>query len=575
MITITKPTIHYDEQQASAILSPASLVVVKAGPGSGKTRTLIGTVDHLITKGVHPSKIMMITFTKRAAIEMQERSSCSVGNISTIHSMCCKFLRKLGADFSIWDEQDAKRAMHKICTDIDNEITKKQSANIYKEFCYNMSTLQKPPNKIKEYAINYKKYMYDCNALDFCHLQYAFYMKILRDKKYRKEIQSRFPYILVDEYQDINAIQHNIIKLLQSKYLFIVGDIDQSIYAFRGGSPRHFKEWQRNPQADCITLHNNYRTHESIVMRAKCLMGKLTQSEIRHIIPSTRCNTVHSSYNNVLREVLDCVKRNIYFGEGDICILCRNNSDVMQVQCLLANHKIKCKVSKYIDVFNRAVVKDIFSYLKLSHNKNDNMALARIINTPARGIGKKRLNDILSQDKPYEYAINKYKKLKEFDEEINNIISIDTLVGKIEYIASDIIKVSERNIIECLVPIAEGYDNINDFMDTIHLMEADTEDTEDEAIKIMTIHSAKGLEFDAVILYNVSSGILPDTRLRANQTMKEKVVEERRLLYVGMTRAKKTLDILTKAYHRSQFINDLEGKYAYRRFRRGEYITWQ
>ena len=626
---------NLDPVQLSAVTITEGPVVVFAGAGSGKTRIITSRIAYLLEKGVSPGEILAVTFTNKAAREMKERIenlTPRAGSmlVSTFHSACCRWCREFGSrlgydsNFSIFDEQESKAALKVVVSEFSShpeDILEELYSFIQRSKTKGLTPLdiedrssylrdQIPQLGIKIYQ-KYQEYLSLCNAMDFGDLILNVLILLRRDLFVADVLEKRYRYILVDEYQDTNASQIELITRLASRHknIFVVGDDDQSIYSWRGAEASNILEFNSVfKDARVIVMDRNYRSSACIVEAAGALIShnitraeKNLHSQIKsdELISFYKVSDDESEAKRVVRSIYE--EKNIY-PYNNVAIFYRTNSQSRLIEDELCYQGIPYQLYGALKFYERAEIKDIISYLKLMVNSSDNMSLKRIINTPTRGIG------VVSVKKVEQLAIKKGCSMmevirscgSEFSKSVSDKLkSFYKLIEDIRYLFSnkDIgIVQALKNMLEMIdysgflkkkYPtnyldkmdnvyelissvgrfVSKGEDvSISDWLQSVLVSEENPSSTLD-GVSIMTLHMAKGLEFDRVYIIGLEEGILP----HRNNLEGVALEEERRLMYVGMTRAKKKLSLYSASqrfrfnYYMyndvSRFIEEIPKKY--------------
>ncbi len=619
-----KKMIDLNDQQKEAVMHKNGPCLVIAGAGSGKTRVLTMRIVNLIEQGVDSYNILAITFTNKAAKEMKTRVNemidCSNSFIGTFHSLGLKILREnyseLGYEknITILDSDDTNSIIKKIMKNLD--IDPKQVSPYYiknrisfiKNECLTESQITQffntPPEKIAlkvydEYQVLLKKN----NSVDFDDLLTLPVFLFQNNKDILNHYQDKFKYILIDEYQDTNEVQYKLSRLLANKYnnIFVVGDQDQSIYSFRGANYKNILNFENDyKDAKVIKLEENYRSTNTILNAANDVIKNNKQRKEKNLW-SGNGDGIKIKYLRSYDEkhevtlILEEIKKLI--GEGiskkNIAILYRTNAQSRVIEEMFLKSNIPYKVVGSYYFYNRSEIKDLISYLRMILNNNDDISLRRIINTPKRGIGVATLNALEKEAKEKNIsimeAINGGKELEfknliirltkesenlSLTELIDYILTETNLKSSLENNKDLESELRLENLLE-FKSITSSFEertgsvNLGDFLEEITLMSdmSDYKKSDDE-ITLMTLHSAKGLEFDIVFLIGMEEGLFPHSNALID---KEEIEEERRLCYVGITRAKKML-YLTNAKRRmlygketvnspSRFIDEIDEKY--------------
>lgn len=617
---------NLNEKQQEAVKETEGAVLVLAGAGSGKTKVLTTRVAYLINeKGVNPRNILAITFTNKAATEMKERISKMVENsnkiqISTYHSLGLLFIRenceKLNyqSNFTILDSEDTLTLIKKIMKEkgiddkafnpraIRNAISSAKNELIDAK-SYEKYALTEFEKKVYEVYLNYEKRLKLGNSLDFDDLLMLPIILFKNNPDILSKYQDRFEYILIDEYQDTNYAQYMLSKLLSAKYknIFVVGDIDQSIYAFRGANYKNILNFEKDyPNNKTILLEENYRSTKCILNVANDIIKNNKQRKEKNLwtqnndgekITYHKAENEKDEANYVKNEIQKLIDNGVE--KSNIAVLYRTNAQSRIIEEELLHHNIPYKVVGSFYFYNRKEIKDLISYLKLIYNPHDDISLLRIINTPKRGIGLKTIENLtlkaISENKSIYEAIDSGKELqfKNIIEKIKQKQEELSLTELIDYILNETglkqelenektieaeIRLENLNEFKTVARNFEdkyGIISLDEFLDSISLV-SDIEEHKDNkgVITLMTIHSAKGLEFDYVFLMGMEETLFPH---RNSLLDSEQIEEERRLCYVAVTRAKKKL-YLTNARKRmifgdisynppSRFINEINEEY--------------
>ncbi len=595
-------------------------ILVLAGAGSGKTRVLTRRIAHLVlAHRVDPASILAVTFTNKAAGEMRERVQGLIGEmarrawVSTFHSTSLRILRRhavdLGypADFVVYDSDDVKNVMAKILRERNIDIKKNPPQSYLKRF-ERFKTDYLGPEAImsrvrnsreQEIAELYQAYQNELimsGAMDFTDLLFNIVRLFDQNAKVLDLYRRAFRFILVDEFQDTNPIQYRFLRQLSELHqnVLVVGDDDQSIYAFRGANPQSMADFKRDyADVQVVKLEENYRstqvildTAHKIIERNSVRMKKKlwTRQEGGELITTYVGNREYDE----ARYVATQIKRRIALGvsESEIAIFYRTNAQSRALEEALVHAAIPYKVFGGLRFFDRKEIKDILAYLRLMINPRDSQALIRIINTPPRGIGPKGVQQVvevlpfhggdcfvaLREVGAGNQAIGKfYAMLDEFRSHLGPV-GVGSLVEKIVEQTGYIKKLTElkdytaQSRIENLrelqgiatemeAQFENPFEQVSAILDRAALMASDEsvapEDPNDQKkyVSLMTLHLAKGLEFDCVFFTGLEAGLIP--HYLAGDTP-DGVEEERRLAYVGITRARKKL-FLTRCESRTLF----------------------
>ena len=596
-----------NENQRKAAEKIEGPVLILAGAGSGKTRTVTYRIAHMIKeKNISPLNILALTFTNKAAREMKERAEELIGEensynlvVSTFHSFAVRILKTYserigyGRNFNIYDVDDQKSIITKIKKEMNikddiapgriaNRISKLKEDGVGLDEVSRQLDLKIPANRLF-YDI-YKKYdevLKANNAMDFSDLLLNA-RRLLDDKYVLDIIQNRYQYIVVDEYQDTNNIQYEIINLIAEKYrnICVVGDEDQSIYAFRGANIENILNFEKDyPDAYTIKLERNYRSTKRILDTANELIRNNKSSKGKKLwtdgsegekIKIFNAKTPYDEAEFIVKEIKAKSKSGVDY--KDMTILYRTNAQSRVLEEKLLEGNVPYKIYGGMQFFQRKEIKDILAYLNLLNNRNDNHNFYRIINVPKRSIGEKTLEKIAEianeRNIPMLDALQFVDEtnirgavkntLKDFYNMIQGIyLSLDELsvkevfdevITKTKYFDSieDNKEDRVKNIEELLNSIIElekrnPHISLADYLDMVSLTASTDEMEENENfVKLMTIHSSKGLEFDYVFIAGMEDGLFPSCSFESSE---EDIEEERRLCYVAVTRAKKELYI--------------------------------
>ena len=598
---------NLNDEQIEAVKHNEGPCLVLAGAGSGKTKVLTNRIAYLIESGVRDYNILAITFTNKAAKEMRDRVYNLVGDVSsfigTFHSLGLRIIREncgylnLPSNFSIIDSDDVLTVIKKILKDM-NLDTKQYSPSYIRNrisFIKNQMLSEMELDKFFNTPIDkivvdvYYKYnerLIASAAVDFDDLLLMPVRLFEHNKDILEHYQERYKYILIDEYQDTNPVQYKLSKLLASKYknIFVVGDMNQSIYAFRQADYHNIVNFEKDyANAKTIKLEHNYRSTNNILNAANDVISHNKERKDLRLYSDKGDGpkiTYLRSYDEKHEISLVIDEINKLYLDGyepkDVAILYRTNAQSRAIEEVFASKGIPYKIYGSYYFYNRKEIKDLISYLKLIYNDKDEISLRRIINVPKRGIGDSAIKDIelranLNQCSMYD-ALESKKEL-EFKDIIESIkktsenLSLTELIDEVldksgmkkELEDSHLIEDETRleNLME-FKSITASYEertgsvNLGDFLEEISLVSDQANHTEDgNVVTLMTLHSAKGLEFPVVFMVGMEEGIFPHNM----SIMEDNIEEERRLCYVGITRAKEKL-YLTNAKRRMLYGKD-------------------
>ena len=587
-----------NDAQKDAVNTLSGPVLILAGAGSGKTKTLTHRIANLIKNGVAPYEILALTFTNKAAKEMRERlaglldannSFSFMPWMGTFHAICVKILRieaaevGLSTKFVIYDTDDRlsliKRAMKKLKINdknlkpraVESAITKAKNEGKDPEDL--VADAYYPQQKqIAEVYAEYEKERQKADAVDFDDLL-LYVAKLLRQRKdVRLKWREKFKHILIDEYQDTNHIQYEIVKLLvnDERNICAVGDDWQSIYSWRGADFTNILNFEHDfPGAKVIKLEKNYRSTQNILDAAQKIITKNLQRSDKVLYTDAGKGapiTIQGLRDE--QEEAQWVGRQILKSGrslSDFAILYRTNAQSQAFERAFVTLRIPYKLVGGVRFYDRKEVKDIIAYLHLIVNPNDVVALSRVINVPTRGIGEVSLQRILNGDLSH-LTPKTMKVFESFNKVLNDLRQkyaveaspadiIEELLQKIAYRDyindGDKLKAEEKNEnLTVLIGEAGAYSTLDEFLADAALMSSTDESVGENAVTLMTLHAAKGLEFPVVFLVGMEEGLLP--HVRSMDESADDIEEERRLTYVGMTRAMQEL-YLTYAMSRYSF----------------------
>jgi DNA helicase II / ATP-dependent DNA helicase PcrA len=605
-------------------------VLILAGPGSGKTRVITHRVAYLVKLcGVSPQHIMAVTFTNKAAREMRDRLGQLLGQgaealtLGTFHAICARILRREGmvvgldSGFVIYDEDDQLSLIKQIMEEL-NLDSKQYAPRALRSAISAAKSRLVSPGGYAEWVSSYfeeivhrvyqryQELLSRGQAVDFDDLLMRTVQLFQSHPQILSRYQSKYVHILVDEFQDTNIVQYMLMKQLAGKYrnLCVVGDPDQSIYSWRFADLRNILSFEQDyPEAKVVFLEQNYRSTKTILEVASEVISANKQRKPKELWTENEDGasvTVIESYNaeeeaqcvvNEIEKLIDQEKMSL----KDCAVMYRVNAQSRALEETFMRYGVPYKLVGGTRFYQRREVRDIIAYLRLIHNRNDNVSLVRIINVPARGIGQRTISHLQSWAKAHDTSL--FEALKQagrnviaspdsagakkslhpriaqalagFDALLARLIaqsrelSLSRLLDEIlehsgyrEYILSRE-EGEERweNVME-LKNVAGEYDGLDPeealptFLEKVSLVaDIDELDEKADAVTLITLHQAKGLEFPAVFIVGLEEGILPHRRSFDDP---EEMEEERRLCYVGITRARKRLYLL-RCYRRSLF----------------------
>jgi DNA helicase-2/ATP-dependent DNA helicase PcrA len=581
------------QKEAARHLDGPALVV--AGPGSGKTRVLTHRIAYLIKEHkIDQSNILCVTFTNKAAGEIGERIRNLLGKgtklswSGTFHAICARILRKkgyyLGIPFSyvIYDRDDSVSLIKNIIKDLGMDKKKIKPYAVLAMISGAKSELIGPDDyqtyargffqkKVAAIYFEYQKRLKKNQALDFDDLLFETVKLLRAEPQVLQEYQKQFNYILVDEYQDTNKAQYVLTRLWggPKKNIYVVGDMSQAIYGFRGADYRNILNFETDyPEATVYNLERNYRSTQNILDAAKRII-KNNSSHISLDLWTENgagekiINYTGASEYEEAQYVADKIveKHRQGYDFNDIAVLYRTNAQSRNLEEHFIKNNIPYKIVGGTRFYSRREVKDVIAYLRVVHNPEDTISWQRIINVPRRGMGQKSVAalseknwDIAEIEKQAKIPFGKWLEQKE---SLSTMELMDLIVEDVSYLAwlddgSDEGKMRVENIKE-LRTVARQFVNLAEFLENVALIESSNKANPDQfnAVTLMTAHASKGLEFPIVFIIGMEEGLFP----HANSLMeKEELEEERRLCYVAITRAKEEV-YLTRAYNRLYFGN--------------------
>ena len=616
-----------NKEQLEAVEHVDGPCLVMAGAGSGKTKVLTTRIINLIEDGINDYNILAITFTNKAAAEMRDRVRNMYGDvrsfIGTFHSLGLRIIREnyelcgLFNNFNIIDSDDVLSIIKKIMK--NNNIDPKKFSpyairnkiSFIKNELLSDAELDKFFNTefdkmVKNIYFKYQSILADSNVVDFDDLLAKPVILFREHKDILEKYQERYKYILVDEYQDTNPVQYKLTKLLANKYknIFVVGDMNQSIYGFRQADYKNIVNFEKDYK-DCkvIKLEENYRSTNNILNAANSVIANNKERKDLRLwsehgdgvkVKYIRSYDERHEVTIVINEIKKLLENGYH--RKDIAILYRTNAQSRVVEEGMLSNNIPYRVVGAYYFYNRKEIKDLIAYLRLIYNTHDEISLRRIINVPKRGIGEaaiKTLESTALLNNTSMFESLSTKKELEFKELIEDLIKDSNSMSLTELIDSIMEKTHMKeeleldksldselrldNLMEFKSITAsfeekEGCVNLGDFLNEISLIADLSEHKEsDDEVTLMTIHSAKGLEFTVVFLIGMEEGIFP----HANSLLEDNgLEEERRLCYVGITRAKEIL-YLTNSKRRmlygkdtmnppSRFIDEIKSDYIER-----------
>lgn len=614
-----------NERQRAAVTAGMGPVLVLAGPGSGKTRVLTHRIAYLIQDmGVPREAILAVTFTNKAAGEMFRRTQDLLGepivkrNLGTFHAICARLLRvegnhtPFGRDYVIYDTDDQEAVMKQAIAELNIDPKKYSPRRILGAISAAKNELITPSefqaldyfNEVVKRAYQrYQSILLDNNALDFDDLLMQMVMLLRENDSIRGKYERLYDFILVDEFQDTNSAQYELVAMLGDplKNIFVVGDEDQGIYAFRGADYRNVLQFRHDyPNAQVVLLEQNYRSTQIVLDAARAIIDKNPNRTPKALFTDRGAGkqiTVQESYNetfeaNFIVGEIQGLRDHDKYDWDDFAVMYRTNAQSRAIEEAFIREGIPYRLVGGVGFYKRREVRDLLAYLRFINNGSDKVSMTRIINTPRRGIGEKSLadfqqwasNDCESYGEAFEKLIKgepcplparSTRLFAEFALDVarwRELAAQGDLVGLVDRLMSDIgynlylneISDSEEqfidrqeNVQEFRGLLAAAYEanlSLTEFLAEQSLV-ADVDALADEmnAVTLLTLHSAKGLEFPVVFLAGLEEGLLPHIRSLDDA---DGLAEERRLMYVGVTRAEDLL-FLSYAFRRRMWGNDM------------------
>ncbi len=625
--------------QQKAVFHTEGPLLVLAGPGSGKTRVITYRIAALIDSGVQAHNICAITFTNKTADEMRQRAivlgtsaegrrfAVTQPHISTYHSLCVRILRwyadkaKINSNFSIYDETDQAKCIKQAVKDCELDTTNFPPARMLDAISSRLKNNLIDVDKFKDIADDfftqslcriydrYQSILTEQNALDFDDLlmKTAFLLQDCPDVC--SELSNRFKFLLIDEYQDTNRAQYVIAKALVSQHnnICATGDPDQSIYRWRGADIRNIINFERDwPNAMVVKLEENFRSTSNILTVADNLIIHNQNRKEKRLVPTKQGgkDAVISAFEDEAEEARAVAQRvEELAGEGaslrDVAVFYRVNAQSRVLEEAFIQNKIPYQIVRGVEFYNRKEIRDMLAYLKVIVNPDDEIALLRIINTPARGIGKTTIDRVRAyaglHKKSFFDALKKAQSIDSLSQAPKAKIAGFTnmlekfkkdATGEVAPLAERVFTESglEKSLRESGPDGQNAIDNVNELINAAALYDKETEqpllvdylhqialfsdvdayDTSSNRVALMTLHTAKGLEFENVFIVGVEQGLLPHERSSAGED-DEELEEERRLFFVGITRAKTGLHISYARYRtiRGQLLRTIPSQFLF------------
>ena len=589
-----------NQPQAEAVLYDNGPLLVLAGAGSGKTRVITYKIArYIFDLGISPYRIMALTFTNKAAREMKTRIEKLVGDsirglwAGTFHSVCARILRSekvFGGNFVIYDVDDQKRLIKQVLErlglsenslyshgEMQARISGLKNKMVTPEMFSRLIRNQMDDEFGKVYHL-YEAELKRNNALDFDDLILKTAVLLSQNQNAREKYQSTFQYLLVDEYQDTNLVQYEVIKLLSGKHknVTVVGDDDQSIYSWRGADLRNILEFEKSfPDAKLVRLEQNYRSTRTILKAANAVIKNNKKRKDKTLFTELMQGPLIDLYSmeDEKFEAQEITRLLRSAKLGDSAVFYRTNAQSRPIEDALRNAGLPYVIVGGLRFYERMEIKDVLAYLRVIVNPSDSISLARIINVPRRGIGDKTLDRLrafadeknetlyfalehleemgdlsareMSTLGSFREMVREIKKRKELEPLLEFVGSVMELTGYLEYWRNSEEDEAEdrlENLSELINAVREYIDRsenptLENFLEEVALL-SDIDNLKDENqdfVTLMTLHASKGLEFARVFIAGMEEGLFPIVR---DDEVKEDYEEERRLFYVGLTRAK-------------------------------------
>lgn len=616
---------NLNERQREAVMIDKNPALILAGPGSGKTRVLTHRIAHLIHElDVDPRAIMAVTFTNKAAKEMRERTELLLQypitgkvTLGTFHAICARILRREGQHtaygdrYHIYDTGDQEAVVKQALSELNLDPKKFTPRQMLGKISEAKNELITPPmfraldytgEVVKRVYDRYQAIMLDNNALDFDDLLMQTVFLLQDDEAIRYKYQMLVQYLLIDEFQDTNIAQYEFMRLIGAPQnnVFVVGDEDQGVYAFRGADYRNVRRFREDyPDATVVLLEQNYRSTQNVLDASRAVIERNPNRTPKRLFTDRDGGaliSVYEAYNERMEaehitEQIDRIARKQKRNYRDFAVMYRTNAQSRAIETAFVQQGIPYRMVGGVGFYKRREVRDLISYLRVVDNANDKVSFARIINVPRRSIGEKSLHDFQTwatmEGGNYQEALMRVmqgesplsarlvRPLSEFAGQLLKwqalanegrlLDCLDAIIGDIGYrwylqeISDNEEQAIDRgeNVDELrgLVKKAQEADiSLNVFLTDQSLVSEVDELAEDvDAVTLLTLHAAKGLEYPVVFITGLEEGMLPHMRSLEDPDGME---EERRLMYVGMTRAEDELH-LTYAFRRNLWGSDL------------------
>jgi DNA helicase-2/ATP-dependent DNA helicase PcrA len=627
-----------NSRQREAVVHEGGPLVVFAGAGSGKTRVITFRVAHLISAhDVAPWRILAVTFTNKAAGEMRERLLSLLGEqgaavqVGTFHATCARLLRRhgesfgLSKDFTIYDDQDQLALVKRVLRDLGLDEKRYQPKamagriNRAKQEVQGPDDMETPDSwaeVVRRVYTTYEERLHQANALDFGDLIYRTVRAIESDEAFREAVVGRFSHVLVDEFQDTNHAQFRLVQLLSEGHrdLCVVGDDDQSIYRWRGADRRNILDFRASfPDATLVKLEQNYRSTKRILRAANAVIARNTDREPKELwtdnqeggaILVVRTMDERDEGRLVLRGVRELLSQGQSL--SDVAVFYRTHAQSRVIEESLRSANIGYRIIGGMRFYDRAEVKDLLAYLRVMTNPADDMSLLRIINTPARGIGKttvtrlldfaaeqgRSLSELLDDEGVLaQFGSAARKRLGAFHGLMSGLRDVAASGAPLGEVGAELVNHSGyaemlrhddtpeadarfQNIQELVASMDEferehPESTLADFLENVTLQTSADEAAGGDRVTLMTVHAAKGLEFPVVMVTGLEEQVFPFKGIDPWEDPDE-LEEERRLAYVAFTRAKQRLVLSFAAVRRifgqqrvgipSRFLTELPGE---------------
>ncbi|HUA35318.1 MAG TPA: UvrD-helicase domain-containing protein [Candidatus Binataceae bacterium] len=592
-------------EQRDAVLAPDGPILILAGAGSGKTRVLTYRIAHILSeRGAEVDQVLAVTFTNKAAGEMRERVASLLDStrlpwVSTFHSACARILRqdahRLGYErnFSILDESDSMSVMRRVIEEANlpdspapeaarNRIEQAKNEGVSPEEMLSASETGRETTIAQLYRL-YQARLRDINAMDFSDLQLQAYLLFERFPDVLERWQSRAKHLLVDEYQDTNHVQYLLVRALAERTgnLCVVGDEDQSIYRWRGADIRNILDFERDyPSARIFKLEQNYRSTKTILAAAGAVIRNNTERKVKNLWTENDAGEQITYFTGITeRDEADFIAREISslttsggLRPADVVVFYRVNAQSRVIEEALVRRRLAYYIIGGVRFYEQRDIKDLLSYLRVVANPADAVSLERMVGVPTRGIGAKTfeaISDIAGRENISAFeamgrleaqskvalriakqASSLYSWMRELiarasEVPVREILDAVVAQSGFEAYLDTLIDAPARkqNLAEMLAAAsafdAERSGGLGEFLERVALVsDADQIESRGGRVALMTLHTSKGLEYPAVFIAGMEEGLFPHSR---SQDSDEEIEEERRLCYVGMTRARNLL----------------------------------